>query len=221
MLGDERLEHFGFDAGCGAGFGLFRRALWVVAESAFGFRRRLRPPRLLRAATPVRSRAASASSDPASLPALSSTDDPASNATSVSAPSSPASSSPPSSAVNALSTCAGKYALSPRCRPPRTIARFTQTRPPSATDGENIDVAVAADLDRLLMQHRRQRTHLVAHRRGLLELQLARERMHLLLELLHHFALAAEQKARRVGDVACIVFFVDVADARRRAAVPI
>ena len=31
----------------------------------------------------------------------------------------------------ASSTCAGKYGRSPRWRPPRTIARFTQARPPS------------------------------------------------------------------------------------------
>jgi len=83
---------------------------------------------------------------------------------------------------------------------------------------EDVDVAVAADLDRLLLQHGRERAHLVAHRRRLLELQLGRERMHLLLELLHHFGLPAEQEARGIRHIDGVVLGRNRADARRGAA---
>ena len=61
-------------------------------------------------------------------------------------------------------------------------------------DREDIDVVIAAHFDRLLMQHRGQRAHLIAHGRGLFELELSGERVHLLLEFLHHFALPPEQE---------------------------
>ena len=35
-----------------------------------------------------------------------------------------------SASLRASSSCEGKWALSPRCRPPRTMARFTQALPP-------------------------------------------------------------------------------------------
>lgn len=84
-------------------------------------------------------------------------------------------------------------------------------------DGQDVDVAVAADLDRLLVQHRRERAHLVAHSRRLLELQLGRERVHLLLEFVHHLGLPPEQEARGVRHVDRVVVLGDRADARRRA----
>ena len=90
--------------------------------------------------------------------------------------------------------------------------------PAQRDDREDIDVVVAADFDRLLMQHGRQRAHLVAHRRGLLEFQLGGEAMHLLLEFLHHFALPAEQETRCIRHIARVILVADQADARRRAA---
>ena len=76
-------------------------------------------------------------------------------------------------------------------------------------DREDIDVVVAAHFDRLLMQHGGQRTHLVAHGGGLLELEVGGERMHFLLEFLHHFALPAEQETRCIRHIARVIFFVD------------
>ena len=90
--------------------------------------------------------------------------------------------------------------------------------PAQRDDRENIDVVVAADFDRLLMQHGRKRAHLVAHRRGLLEFQLGGEAMHLLLEFLHHFALPAEQETRCIRHIARVILVADQADARSGAA---
>lgn len=86
--------------------------------------------------------------------------------------------------------------------------------PAKRDDGQNIDVALAAHFDGLLMQHRRQRTHLIAHSRCLLELQFAGESVHLLLEFVHHFRLPSEQEARRVRHIACVIFFADRGNAR-------
>ena len=82
-------------------------------------------------------------------------------------------------------------------------------------DREDIDVVVAAYLDGLLMQHGGQRAHLVTHGRGLFELELGGERVHLLLEFLHHFALPSEQETRCVRHIARVILFVDQ---RRRTA---
>src|SRR5690348_16046631 len=84
-------------------------------------------------------------------------------------------------------------------------------------DSQNIDIDIATDFDRLLMENGRERTHLIAHGCGLLELEFGRERMHLGFELLHHLVLAAEQKARCVFDVTRVVLLADGADARGRA----
>ena len=124
---------------------------------------------------------------------------------------------PPSASVSALSTCVGKYALSPRCRPPRTIARFTHA--PALRDDEPGCRRRCRCRPRSPAGAAPSRaSHLVAHGRRLLEFQFGRERVHLLLELLHHFGLPAEQETRGIRYVDRVILVGDRADARRRAA---
>ncbi len=86
--------------------------------------------------------------------------------------------------------------------------------PAERDDREDIDVVVAAHFDRLLVQHGGQceLIWLRMHGRGLFELEIGGERVHLLLELLHHFALASEQESRCVRHIACVILLVDQAD---------
>ncbi len=86
--------------------------------------------------------------------------------------------------------------------------------------GQDIDIAALPDfLDGLALEHRRQRPDLVAHRRGLFELEPLGVLLHLLLQSLEHLLLPALQEARGIAHVARVVLLADRADARRRAAV--
>ena len=73
-------------------------------------------------------------------------------------------------------------------------------------------------LDRLLVQHARQRADLVPDLGRLLELQRLGARHHLRLQRIHQLLLLALQEALGVGDVARVVVGRDVVDARARAA---
>ena len=80
------------------------------------------------------------------------------------------------------------------------------------------DAAAGVVLDRLLVQHARQRADLVPDLGRLLELQRLGARHHLRLQRIHQLLLLALQEALGIDDVACVVVGRDVVDAGRRAA---
>ena len=80
------------------------------------------------------------------------------------------------------------------------------------------DAAAGVVLDRLLVQHARQRADPVADLGRLLELQRLGALQHLGLERIHQLLLLALQEALGVGDVLGVVLDRDVVDARPRAA---
>jgi hypothetical protein len=88
-------------------------------------------------------------------------------------------------------------------------------------DGEDVgvdDARAGVVLDRLLMQHARQRADPVAQLCCLLELERLGARRHLRLQRVDQLLLLARQESLGVGDVLGVVLGRDVADARPRAA---
>ena len=84
-------------------------------------------------------------------------------------------------------------------------------------DGQNINVFVAADFHRLLVQDVRQRRDLVAQLGGLLKLEQLRVMLHFSLQLGHDVLRLTAQKPRSIGCVHGVLLSVDVPHARGRA----
>ena len=130
------------------------------------------------------------------------------------------SSSSPGSAI-ASSTCVGKYGRSPRWRPPRTIARLTQARPPSTLTAR---MSTSLSRRRCCRRPPAGAARATARRAGCGSPPPARTRsasacaIICACSVVHQLVLVAEQEALGVLDVARVVVGRDQAHARPRAA---